>query len=105
MSRRVKDLAQSTAAVVPFTGKKPSLIKPWPKEKRDSIADALDVEAKNAARRLKATCCVIVAFFPDGEFYHMQDGGQAPMPTEQLYRHLVAAKEAEASGGEDTHVN
>ena len=71
------------------------LIKPWSKEKRTYTQGKIDDAARAVAKKLKAKCCVIVAFFEDGGYYHMQDGGQAPMPIDQLYRHLVAIKEAE----------
>jgi hypothetical protein len=81
------------------------LIRPWPKEKRGRIQAKIDKEAKRTAVKLGARCCVIVAFFEEGAYYHMQDGGQSPVPTEQLYRQLVSMKEVlEASGGEDVQL-
>lgn len=70
------------------------LIKPWSKEKRAFTQGKIDAQAKKAAKALKAQCCMIVAFFPDGSYLHMQDGGQSPMPPDQLYRQLLSMREA-----------
>jgi hypothetical protein len=82
------------------------LIKPWSKEKRAHTQGRIDAQAKKAAKALKAKCCMIVAFFEDGSYYHMQDGGQSPMAPDQLYRQLLSMREVmDTTGGEDTHVN
>jgi hypothetical protein len=68
------------------------LIKPWPADKCAKTQAKIDKEARRTATRLGARCCVVVAFFEDGGYYHMQDGGQSPMPVEQLYRQIAEMK-------------
>jgi hypothetical protein len=81
------------------------LIKPWSKEKRAHTQGKIDAQAAKAAKALKAECCMIVAFFPDGGFLHMQDGGKSPMPPDQLYRQLLSMREVmETSGSEDVAI-
>lgn len=69
---------------------------PWTPQQRAAAQTKIDKEARRVAKKLGAKCAVIVAFYEDGMYFHMQDGGQSPMPIEQLYRQLLAAKEAPA---------
>lgn len=75
---------------------------PWTPEKRSNIKRKIDKEAARAAARLGAATVTIIAFFPDGEYLHMQDGGTAPMPSLDLYTKLATASTIlNESGGED----
>jgi hypothetical protein len=48
---------------------------------------------------------VIVAFFQDGNCMHIQDGGSAPMPFDELYKELSSAMTIlDQSGGEDVRL-
>jgi len=77
-------------------------MKPWPMERRSQIKKKIDREAARAAARLGAEAVMIVAFFKDGEYLHMQDGGTSPMPPAELYKKLATATSIlEDSGGED----
>ncbi len=78
---------------------------PWTTEKRSQIKRKIDREAKHSAGRLGAAHVVVIAFFPDGEFLHMQDGGSAPMPFEQLYKQMSGVMATlKESGGEDVQM-
>lgn len=82
-----------------------SLIKPWPSEKQERTQTKIAKEALRVAARLGAKCCVVIAFYEQVEYYHMVDGGQAPMPTEELYRYLISCKDAlKESDGEDVQL-
>jgi hypothetical protein len=75
---------------------------PWPMEKRSRVTRKIEKEAARAAARLGAEGVVIIAFFKDGEYFHMQDAGSAPMPLSDLYKQMVSAREVLGeSGGED----
>jgi hypothetical protein len=77
-------------------------MKPWAPEKRNFVKRKIDKEAARAAARLGAKSVLIIAFFEDGEFLHMQDGGTAPMSTADLYKKLATAEIIlDESGGED----
>lgn len=65
---------------------------PWAPEKRSAVKRKIDREAARAAARLGAKSVLIVAFFPDGEYLHMLDGGTAPMPTAELYKKLATVE-------------
>lgn len=79
---------------------------PWTPEKRSATKRKIDKEAKRAAERLGAATVAIIAFFPDGEFLHMQDGGTAPMGFKDLYAKMCSAMNIlEQSAGEDVPVN
>lgn len=67
---------------------------PWSTEKRNHVQDKIDKLAAQAAKRLKAKCCVIIAFFEEGDYLHRIEGGQSMMPLDELYRQLTAAREA-----------
>jgi hypothetical protein len=78
---------------------------PWTTEKRSQVKRKIDKEAKRAAERLGAATVAIIAFFPEGEFLHMQDGGTAPMDFKKLYTQLsVVMTTLEESGGEDVAI-
>lgn len=70
------------------------LVTPWTAEKREHTQDKIDSEARKAAKRLKAKCCIIIAFFDDGDYIHRLEGGQSPMPLDELYRQLASVWEA-----------
>jgi NADPH-dependent 2,4-dienoyl-CoA reductase/sulfur reductase-like enzyme len=77
-------------------------MKPWPPEKRSAVKRKIDKEAARAAARLGARSVLIVAFFADGEYLHMQDGGTAPMAAAELYKKLATSTTIlEESGGND----
>ena len=76
--------------------------KPWPPERRSRVLAKINKESERAAARLGAAAVVIVAFYEEGEYLHMQDGGKSPMPFKELYRNLLSAAEMnEAAGGKD----
>jgi hypothetical protein len=50
---------------------------PWTPEKRSSVKRKIDKEAARAAARLGAKTVLVIAFFADGEYLHLQDGGTA----------------------------
>lgn len=75
---------------------------PWTDEEIKLVKHRIDREAKRAAERIGAMSCIVIAFFEDGEYLHMQDGGSSPMPPEQLYKKLAAAFEmTDESSGKD----
>lgn len=75
---------------------------PWTPEKRSAIKQKIDKECARAAARLGAKSVVIVAFFADGEYLHMQNGGKAPMASVDLWRRLATAETIlDESGGAD----
>ena len=75
---------------------------PWPMEKRSRVTDKIKKEAARVAERIGAKHVVIIAFFPEGEYMHMQDAGNPPMDYGKLYHHLATAHAVTAaSGGED----
>ena len=77
-------------------------MKPWTPEKRSQIKRKIDKESVRAAARIGAKNTVIIAFFENGEFLHMQDGGVSPMPFAELYKMLLSATTIlTESGGED----
>lgn len=81
--------------------------KPWAPERREQINRKINKECTRAKARLGAGCVVLIAVFPDGEYCHIQDGGsgEMPMPFEQLYLRMAAAKQInEASGGKDVNL-
>jgi hypothetical protein len=79
---------------------------PWTPEKRSSIKHKIDKQAAYAAQKLGAKTVAIIAFFPDGEYLHMLDGGTAPMPLKDLYAKLQTVHEVvEQSGGSDVAMN
>ena len=81
-------------------------MQPWSIEKRDRTNRKIEKEADRAAARLGAKHVVIIAFFEDSEYLHMQDGGKAPMPLEQLYKQMLSVRHVlDASGGEDVAMN
>lgn len=65
---------------------------PWSEAKRRLVRAKIDKEAKRAAKRLGGFSAVMVVFFEDGAFFHRMEGGAAPMPTDELYRQLLAAQ-------------
>jgi hypothetical protein len=67
---------------------------PWSTEKRNRVQDKMDKQAAEVAKRLKAKCCVVIAFWDDGNYLHILEGGQSPMPLDELYRQRLAAREA-----------
>lgn len=67
---------------------------PWTQDKRDKIRAQIDSEARRVAQNIGASSAVIIAFYSDGEFYHTQDGGQAPMPFAQAYYMMLSAHQA-----------
>jgi hypothetical protein len=74
-------------------------------ERRSAMKRKIDKEAKRAAVRLGASHVTIIAFFSDGEYLHMQDGGDAPMPADDLYKHMATAVQIlDASGGDDVAI-
>lgn len=79
--------------------------KPWDEDRRARVKAKIDKESARAAARLGAEGVVIVAFFAEGEYLHMQDGGKSPMPFKELYQKLLAARQLlEESGGEDVKI-
>jgi hypothetical protein len=66
-------------------------IKPWTDQKRLAIKSKIDKAAQAAAKTLGAEAVTIIAFFAEGDFLHMQDGGTSPMPSGQLYERLAEA--------------
>ena len=81
-------------------------MEPWTHEKRGQIKRKIDKEAARAAARLGAKTVAIIAFFPDGEYMHMLDGGTAPMELKDLYAKMATCHEVvEQSGGEDVAMN
>lgn len=75
---------------------------PWDQERRERLAAKIRKEADRAAARIGAEGVVMVAFFPDGEHFHVLDGGKSPMPFLDLYKMLVTVTEAqEGSPGKD----
>ncbi len=76
---------------------------PWNREKRASMTRKINKEAKRAASRLGASMVTIIAWFPAGEEHlHMLDGGDAPMPRDQVYKQMVSIGAVlDESGGED----
>jgi hypothetical protein len=77
-------------------------VTPWTPERRSVIKRRIDKEAARAAARLNATTVLIVAFFEDGEYLHMQDGGSAPIDFSHVYKTLASATEIlKESSGED----
>jgi hypothetical protein len=86
----------------PSTKGKEQIMQPWPIEKRSRVTKKIEREAARAAARLGAENVVIIAFFKDGEYMHMQDAGTAPMPLSDLYKKMVSARDILGeSGGED----
>ena len=81
-------------------------MKPWTPEKRSQVKRKIDKEAARTAKRLGAATVAIIAFFPEGEYLHMQDGGTAPMDLKKVYAKLASAHEImESTGGEDVSLN
>lgn len=79
---------------------------PWDAERRNIVKRRIDKEAARAAGRLGAETVMIIAFFRDGEYAHMLDGGTAPMPPAELYARLLSVKQVLAeSGGKDVAVS
>jgi hypothetical protein len=73
---------------------------PWTTERRATVKRKIDKEAERAAIRIGAKSVVIIAFFSDGEYLHLQDGGNSPVPN--LYEHLATARQVlDESGGAD----
>lgn len=78
---------------------------PYSPEKRAQNKRKIDKEARRAADRLGAKHVAIIAFFADGEYMHMQDGGSAPMPFDQLYKQMVNYMESlKQNAGKDIAV-
>jgi hypothetical protein len=67
---------------------------PWTLSKRIAVRDLIDKCARDAADSIGATHVVLVAFFEDGKYIHMQDGGEPPMPFSDVYKHLVEVHDA-----------
>lgn len=81
-------------------------MKPWDKEKRAQVKRKIDKEARRAADRLGAQGVMIIAFFKQGEYAHVLDGGEAPMPYEEVYKKMVTGYGVvKESGGEDVEVH
>lgn len=80
---------------------------PWPHEKRAAVKRKIDKEAERAAARLGASMVTIIAWFPAGDGYlHMQDGGNAPMTSDQLYKQMATIGDVlKDSGGEDVSLS
>lgn len=79
--------------------------KPWDHDKRSQVKRKIDKEAARAAARLGAQTVCIIAFFKDGEYMHMLDGGNAPMDFQKLYATLQTAHQTvEESGGKDVAI-
>lgn len=68
-------------------------MEPWDLGRRARAKAKIDKEAARAAARLGAEGVVIVAFYPDGDHFHMLDGGKSPMPLKELYKTLLMATE------------
>lgn len=78
---------------------------PWTPEKRSQVRRKIDKEAKRAAARLGASHVTIIAFFSDGEYEHMLDGGTAPMAAGDVYKQMTEVREIlKQSGGEDVQI-
>lgn len=80
---------------------------PWTHDKRAQIKRKIDKEAARAAARLGAKAVTIIAWFPAGDDYlHMQDGGTAPMSSNELYKQMATiATVLEDSNGEDVAIS
>ena len=63
---------------------------PWPMEKRQRLSEKLRREANKVAGRIGAEHVVIIAFYKDGEYMRMQDGGNPPMQFAKLYTQLAS---------------
>lgn len=76
---------------------------PWSMEKRSRTAAKIEKEAARAAARLGAKHVVIIAFFRDGEYLHMQDAAtDLPMSLPDLYKKMISMNDVlDASGGKD----
>ncbi len=75
-------------------------LSPWTPLRREQTKKKIDREAIRAAARIGAKSAVIIAFFEDGEYLHLQDGGKSPMPN--LYQRLATARGVlDESGGAD----
>lgn len=78
---------------------------PWTPDRRARIKRKIDSEADRAASRLGASHVTIIAFFQDGEYMHMLDGGTAPMAANEVYKQMTGVREIlKQSGGEDVKV-
>jgi len=75
---------------------------PWSQERRDAVRRKIDKEADRAAYRLGASKVFMIAFFEEGEYLHLMEGGASPMPVKDLCEKILSALAMlEASGGED----
>lgn len=81
-------------------------VKPWDKERRAHVSRKIIKESERAKARLGAAGVLMIVFYADGDYLHIQDAGSAPMPFKEVYKRLLSANEIlAASGGEDVAVN
>ena len=79
----------------------PNQFSPWPMEKRQRIGRRIVKEAERTARRIGAKGVVIIAFFQEGEYVHVQDGGVSPVPFQDLYKRMLAGHDMMETAGSD----
>lgn len=78
---------------------------PWTPEKRTKVKRRIDDEADLAAKRLGASHVTIIAFYEQGEYTHMMDGGTAPSGMDDVYKLMLSVRNIlKESGGEDIKV-
>jgi hypothetical protein len=66
---------------------------PWSRQHRAWVKRRIDDAAARAKMALGAHDVLIVAWFQDigqPQFLHVQDGGTAPMPADQVYEFMAA---------------
>ncbi len=78
---------------------------PWSVAKRAEIKADIDHAAGIAAKVLKAKHVMMVVFYEEGQYLHLQDGGTAPMAFEDVYLRMISAHQMMAeTNGEDVGV-
>lgn len=76
------------------------MVEPWTVEKRAAFQRKIEKETARAAKRLGVPGVVMIAFVPDGDHFHIQDGGTSPMGLKELYTQLATGHEmVEETGG------
>jgi len=80
---------------------------PWAMERRSAKVEKIRRECSRAAARLGASGVIMIAFFKDGDSFHMMDSeAHSPIPMADAYRHLLSAISMLAdSGGKDIAVS
>ena len=81
---------------------------PYSFEKRSRIKRKIDKEAERLVGRVGAQGALVICFFQEGEYCHIQDGGAGILPAHdvrEIYARMAqACNFLEESGGEDVAI-